>query len=160
MTAQTSYTINQAIAYAGLLFDVGPQVRISRNAEGAVPFGVAVIRGTDPDKQAKIGAAATGSLLGISYRSLEREGAANTGDIQYEDKETVGILQSGRIYAVCPAGCVPGAAVKAVNATGVLDAGAAAAGETALDDAQWDTTTAAGAIGVIVLNGLATTAGV
>lgn len=159
MTAQTSYTIDQGNAYAGQLFDVGPQVRISRSAEGIVPFGVAVVRGTDADRQAAIGAAADGSLLGISYRSLEREGAANTGEVDYSDKDTVGILQDGRIYAVCPTGCIPGAAVKAVNATGILDSGAAGVGETQLDDAQWDSTAAAGAIGVIRLSGLNTTAG-
>lgn len=159
MTAQTSYTIDQGIGYAGQLFDVGPQIRISRSAEGDVPFGVAVVRGTDADKQGAAGAAADGSLLGIAYRSLEREGAANTGEIQYNDTETLGILQSGRIYAVCPTGCVPGDLVNAVNATGVLDSGAAVAGETQLDDAQWDSTAAAGELGVIRLSGLNTTAG-
>lgn len=161
MTAQTSYTIYQAKAYAGQLVDLGPSVRISRSAEGDIDFGVVVGRGTDSVNQCVPGnGGALIDILGITYRSLEREGAANTGAIKYAEKETVGILQQGYIYAVCPSGCAAGATVKFNNTTGVLDAGGAVAGETVLDDAQWDSTTPAGEIGIIRLLGLSATAGV
>lgn len=160
MTAQTSYSINQAIAFAGQLADIGPMTRVSRDVEGSagINFGVVVGRGTDADRQCKVGGA-IGTILGVTYRSLEREGAANSAAVKYNEKETAGILQKGYIYAVCPAGCVPGDAVKYTIATGVLDAGAAAAGEASLDEAQWDSTAAAGAIAKLRLFGLAATAG-
>lgn len=158
MTAQTSYDRLQPAAYPGLLYGVGPKDIISRAVEGVagIEFGVACSRGTDVEKQVLPGGTA---FLGISVRSLDREGAANTGAIKYNETEAAALLREGYIWAVCPAGCNAGDPVKYTNATGVLDAGAAAAGETQLDEAQWDTTVAAGELGVIVLGGTSTTAG-
>ena len=85
MSAQTSYDIKQPVAYAGLIYAQAPHDIVSRDAEGVIPFGVACSRGTDKDKQAVVGGA---DFAGISIRSLEREGAANTGDIKYSDTET------------------------------------------------------------------------
>lgn len=161
MTAQTSYDINQPIAYAGLLYAQAPHDIISRLVETAagIAFGVAVSRGADPDRQAILGGA-TG-FLGISIRSLDKEGAVNTAAIQWNETESMGIIRDGYVWAVCPTGCVPGDIVNFVEATGVLDSGAAVGvGETQLDDAQWETTTAAGELGVIRINSTATTAGV
>lgn len=157
MTVQTSYDINQPKAYAGQLFGLAPKDVVSRAAEGAISFGVAVGMGTDEQKQVAAGIG-TG-FVGISLRSLEREGAIYTGNIAYADKETVGIIRSGYVWAVCPSGCNPGDPVNFVNATGVLDSGAAVAGETLLDDAIWDSTASAGELAVIRLDGLNTTAG-
>lgn len=159
MTAQTSYSINQGKAYPGGLYGLGNDDIISRDAEGEIAFGLVVSRGTDADRQAIPGGIADVNVLGISIRSLEREGVQGSNLVSYKDTETVGILQEGYIWAVCPTGCVPGDPVNFVNATGVLDSGAAVVGETSLDEAQWDTTAAAGELGVIRLNGLATTAG-
>jgi hypothetical protein len=160
MSAQTSYAINQPVAYAGLIYDAnsGRDV-VSRDAEGVVPFGVAVGRGTDADRQCAAGGAAT-AYLGVSVRSLEREGAANTGAVQYEDTETVGIMRTGYVWAVCPTGCVPGDAVIYTVATGVLDTGVAGVGAAEIDGAAWQTTTAAGDLGVIRLGSGSATAGI
>lgn len=150
MTAQTSYTINQAVAYAGLVYALAPSDIISRAVETAagVEFGAAVSRGTDKDKQAVVGGT---DFLGITIRSLEREGAANTGAVKYSQYEAAGIIREGYVWATCPAGCTPGDQVKYNNATGVLDSGVAGGGETQITGAVWDTTAAAGELAVIRL---------
>lgn len=151
MSAQLSYAINQALAYAGLLFDLNPTERISRAVEGAagIPFGVVVSRGTDKDKQCIIGGTA---FLGVTIRALDREGAANTGAISYAEKESAAILRDGYIWAICPTGCVPGANVKYDNTTGVLDAGAAGGGETQLNGSSWESTASAGELAILRFN--------
>lgn len=157
MTAQTSYEQNQQIAFAGMVFAQAPRDVVSRSVEtGPVAFGVAVSRGTNKDSQAVAGGA-TG-FLGIALRVLDMEGAANTGAVSYATSETVAILREGYVWAVCPTGCVAGDPVKYTDATGVLDSGAAAAGETAID-AYWDSSVAAGGLAVIRLNSNETTAG-
>ena len=150
MSAQLSYATNQAIAYAGLIFAQAPKDIISRDVEtvAGIAFGVVVSRGTDKDNQALLGG--TTGILGITVRSLEREGAANTGAIAYSEKETAGIMREGYIWAVCPTGCVPGDPANFTEATGVLDSGApSGVGETGLDDCFWDSTAAAGALAIL-----------
>lgn len=158
MSAQTSYSIKQPKAYAGLIYAQAPHDIVSRMVEtvAGIGFGVAVSRGTDKERQIVAGGT---DFLGITIRSLDKEGAANTGAIQWNETEAAGILRDGYIWAVCPAGCNPGDAVKYTNATGVIDAGAAAAGETQLDGAQWETVAAAGELAVIRIETSATTAG-
>jgi hypothetical protein len=158
MSAQTSYDIRQGKAYAGLIYAQAPHDIVSRAVETAagIGFGVAVTRGTDPDKQIVL--AASADFLGIAIRSLEKEGGT-AGDIQWNVKETAGIMRSGYIWAVCPTGCVPGNAVNYADGTGVLDSGAAGVGETSLDGATWETTASAGELGVVRLSTSAVTAG-
>jgi hypothetical protein len=158
MSAQTAYALNIAKAVAGLLYAQAPHDVISRSIETAAgaAFGLAVSRGTDADSQAVIGGTA---FLGVTLRTLDLEGAANTGAISYAVTETAAIISNGYVWVVCPTGCVPGDAVNYVAATGVLDSGAAAAGEQALNDAEWVTTAAAGGLAVLRLNSTKTTAG-
>ena len=150
MSAQTSYEINQAIAYAGLIFAQNPKDIISRDAEGVagLAFGIVVSRGTDKDRQCIIGG--TTGFLGVTVRALDREGVINTGAIKYNETEAVAIMRNGYIWAVCPTGCVPGDAVNFIEATGVLDSGApSGVGETGLDNCFWDSTAAAGELAVL-----------
>ena len=158
MSAQTSYSIEQPKAYAGLVYAQAPHDIVSRMVEtvDGIGFGVAVSRGTDAERQIVAGGTA---FTGITIRSLEKEGAANSGDIQWDETETAGILRDGYIWVTCPTGCNPGDQVKYTDATGVIDSGAAGADETQLDGAQWDTVAAAGELAVIRLNSLNTTAG-
>ncbi len=153
MSAQTSYDINQPIAYAGLIFAQAPHDIISRSVEtvAGIAFGVVVSRGSDADKQCLLGG--TANILGITVRALDREADNAAGAIEYSELETAAIMREGYIWAVCPTGCVPGDAVNFTEATGVLDSGApAGVGETGLDDCYWDTTAAAGELGVIRVN--------
>lgn len=148
MSAQTSYNIAQAIAYAGGIYAQAPHDIISRAVETAagIAFGVAVSRGTDKDAQAVVGGS---DLLGIVIRSLDKEGAANTGAIQWNELEQAGILRSGYVWAKCVAGCVPGNAVNYNTTTGVLDAGAPGAGEAAVPNASWESTASANGLAVL-----------
>lgn len=150
MSAQTSYTINQTKAYAGLISTQAPHDIVSRNIEGVagIGFGVAVSRGTDKENQASIGGT---DFLGITVRSLDKEGAANTGAIQWNEKEAAPILRSGYLWAVCPSGCNPGDDVIYTTLTGVLDSGTVSSGETQLEGGQWDTVASAGELAVIRL---------
>lgn len=150
MSAQTSYGINQPVAYAGQLFAQSPHDIISRLVEGAagIGFGVVVSRGTDKDTQALIGG--TTGILGITVRALDRESDDAAGAIEYAETESAAIIRDGYIWAVCPTGCVPGDAVNYTEATGVLDSGApVGVGETGLDDCYWDSTASAGELAVL-----------
>lgn len=159
MSAQTSYTIDQPIAYAGLIYAQAPKDIISRAVEtvAGIDFAVAVARGTDADKQVDL--AGSADFIGITVRSLEREGAANTGAIKYSQSETAGVMRKGYVWAVCPTGCNPGDSVLYTDGTGVLDSGTAGAGETQLNGATWETTAAAGELAVIRLESESVTAG-
>ena len=159
MSAQTSYSINQPVAYAGLIYAQAPHDIFSLVVEPAagIGFGVAVARGTDADKQCDF--AGSADFIGITVRSLDRESDDAVGSIEYSQYETAAIMREGYIWAVCPAGCNPGDAVKYIDGTGVLNAGAAGVGETQLDGAQWETTAVAGGLAVIRLSSDAVTAG-
>lgn len=158
MSAQTSYTRNLRKALAGMIFDLSDRVLSSRSCEnGPCAFGIGVTRGTDADNQAEPAVDETG-FKGVTVRVLDMEGAANTGALQYEDTETMALMEKGKIWVTVPAGCVPGDLAKYTNGTGVIDAGAAGAGETQLDG-YFDTTAAAGEVAVLVLNSTSTTAG-
>jgi hypothetical protein len=157
MSGQNSYDLRQASGYAGQVYSDAPKDIITRAVETAagIDFGVAVSQGA-ADDQATLGGTA---YLGVSIRSLDQEGAANTGAIKWDETEAMGILRTGYIYAVCPTGCVPMDAVKFTNTTGALDSGVAGVGETQLNGGTWQYTAAAGEIGVIRLESTLTTAG-
>ncbi len=149
MSAQTSYAIQQAVAYAGLLYAQAPHDIISRDVEtvAGIGFGIAVSRGTDKDRQIILGGDDT--FIGVTIRDLAREGAANTAAIKYSEKESAAVLRDGYVWVVCPSGCVPGDQANYVDATGVIDSGAAGAGETNIVGATFETTAAAGELAVL-----------
>ncbi len=150
--AQTSYSIKQGVAYEGGIYALAPHDIISRACEtvAGIDFGRVVSRGTDTEKEAVIGGAVP---IGITVRSLEREGAANSGDVAYAELETMAIMRKGGIWCICPDGCNPGDLVNYVEATGVLGAGApSGTGETALDGAVWDSVAAAGELALLRLD--------
>ena len=145
MSAQTSYTILQAKGLPGDLYALDPHEIASRAIEGTAPFGIAVSKGTNKDTQAVKGGA---DFLGITVRVLDKEGAANTGAIQYEDKEVASILRNGSIWAICPQGCVSGDPVDYDPATGVLANGGLG---TVIAGAKWDVSANAGELSIIRL---------
>lgn len=152
--AQTSYSIKQGVAYEGGIYALAPHDIISRACETAagIGFGLVVSRGTDPDVEAVIGGTVP---IGITVRSLEREGAANSGDVKYSVTETMAVMRKGGIWCKNPDGCVPGNLVNYVEATGVLGTGApSGAAETALNGARWDSTAAAGELALLRLDGI------
>lgn len=154
MSQQTSVSLSIQNATPGLIADIhaGNQI-ISAAAETAPPavigFGLVVSRGSDPDNQAVIGGDATG-ILGVTVRSVGKEAASiGATSLVYENTEAMAIMQSGYIMVTAASGASPGDPVKFDNATGVIDSGAPAAGETTITNAEWMETVEAGAIGKI-----------
>jgi len=151
MSNQTSYDINTANAVAGQVADIGFNEIDSFSAEGAIGFGVVVSRGTN-DGQALAGGDATG--IGVTVRDLAREGAANSGAVSYADTETAAVMRFGsgsKINVVVPSGGSAGDALNYIDATGVIDTGAAGAGETDITGATLEEDVAAGGVGIIRL---------
>jgi len=97
-----------AIATAGQKVDLRNDNVISFAAEGVVPFGLAVKRGTDPEKQCIVISANTETLLGVA---LKTHTVVQTGDIaQYADTDTVSVLEQGAVYVEVTAAVVAGEA--------------------------------------------------
>jgi len=156
MSNQTSVELSIDKATPGLVADIhGGNKIISAAVESAViAFGIVVSRGTDANEQAVLGGDATG-ILGVSVRELGRE-APSIGSLvsQYVLEENMAVMQEGYIYATCVDGCTAGDTPKFVNATGALGAGAAAAGETSLDNWEWMETAGAAEVAKLRVDGL------
>ena len=157
MGAQTSYQRLQNVAYEGQIYDLAPRDVVTGIVEGnnVVP-GRVVSRGTE-DQKVILGGSA---FLGISVRALDLEGSANTAVLEYSEGDTPAIMRSGYIWMVCLSGCTPGNAAfyipqsvadgtGGVIGSGQVDAGPPADGGIAIAGATWETTTAAGEIGLL-----------
>ena len=105
-------------AQEGQLADNGVTDKISRPVEeagGDVPFGRAVVVGTDPETATLPSAAAQG-LLGVSILThrvpnpnAEPDAQLNaTGDPVFKEKDAASILRKGRIYVVVETAVAPG----------------------------------------------------
>jgi len=95
--SQTTYNTEMDEGQEGLVTDLRPNTIISKVAEGAVPFGRALIAGTDPEIQVKIPAAAGGVFRGVSVGTwaMERNTATNA---EYLTTTSVSILRKGEIW--------------------------------------------------------------
>jgi len=150
---QTSYDLVHAPGFVGQVADMQLSNVFSRSVETSeIDFGLAVVRGT-ADDQALLPDGAAGSFLGLTVRTIA--GTADTaGDRKYQINESANILDEGMIYAICEDGCTQGDPVeyRYVAGTGQLGGLVTAnvVGESVLiPNAVWDTTTAAGEIGVV-----------
>lgn len=99
---QTAYNLKMAVAVAGLLFDLADNTVESAAAEGFVPFGSAVVKGTIDNgiggsAQVKVPSADGQLFRGIAVRDLSQPIPAS-GDAGYADTATVGYLRQGRIW--------------------------------------------------------------
>jgi hypothetical protein len=135
MAVQTTYGQAMAEALAGLLYDMRNITVESYAAEGNIPFGSAVVPGTDPRKQVKLATAGGQGFAGIALREDARMQDATTGIAQYLDKETVSVLRKGAVW-------VPTAgAVVAETPAFYVNSGATAGLFDDLDDSTTDATT-------------------
>lgn len=162
MSAQTSYDLSLVKGYPGLIYAQAPSDIVSRAVEtvAGIPFGVAVSRGTDKETQCVIGGT---DFLGIAIRSLDKEGAANTGAIQWNETEAAGILRYGYIWVISTFTSAVGQGVIYNNTTGAIRSdgtGPAGAGETLLDGATFETSSSAASLSLIRIDSAKTTAGV
>lgn len=157
---QTTYSDNLEVALEGQLADGTPHSIRGYAAEVEIPFGRAVIAGTDPDHQVKLPGLTTDKILGVSMQSHAREKDAATL------KDMINVMRQGAIYvrpedAVTPASPVfvrftANGAGKTVGQFLTTDDKVgddpAVATAVALPGARWETSAAAGGLAVLVIN--------
>lgn len=141
---------------AGQPADFNPSTIESRTNLNAtsINFGVAVCRGTTDDS-CKPQLLDADKILGISVRSPIQPADA-TGEIVYKQNESVPVMREGNIWALAFEATNRGDGVIAVTAQtgklGSVTGGVAGVGRVAVPGATWETTTAAGAVGLIRIN--------
>lgn len=126
MAVQTTYSATMAKAFAGLIYDMRNVTIESYACEStSIKFGSAVIAGTDPTKQVKVGATG-GSFRGIATHEYAHEADTTTGQATYLQYETVNVLRKGRVWVQTNGSVTENAAAYYVTATGLWSS----AGET------------------------------
>lgn len=125
-----------------------------RTAEGVIPFGVAVMEGTDPATQALKFSGATGVFTGVA---AHMDFTKTYG--QYEVLETVDIAKSGIRWVLVDEAVGPGDPVRVVHTDGTgITAGhfatSAVAGKTAvLTNAEFRSSTSGAGLVALYLSG-------
>lgn len=117
MSAQINYNAYQDVrGLHGSLYDLNPAELTSGCAEGAVPFGVAVSRGTN-EQQILAGGADT-DIIGISVRDLGKSSLTiGVTATQIEDTQMGTVLRSGYINVLLSTGSATAGAQARVNVT-------------------------------------------
>lgn len=143
MSVQTTYAQSIEPALAGVLANTSYQKDVNSFAAegGAIDFGLAVSRGTNPADQVTAGGT---DFVGISLRSLHNESDANTGIAAYAETETVPVLRSGYVWVECVAGCNVGDAGSYTAASGAITVGG-----TAIPNATFETAAPAGGLAIL-----------
>lgn len=133
MSAQTTYSINHARAFAGQLADINlSRDAISQPAGAVIPFGVVVQRSATTGI-VTVGGDALG--IGVALRDLTRENGLGNVDPTYVEFDTVVVLREGYVYvAIAGTGNI-GAAIFYDDTTGAIGVGTAGAGETQITNA-------------------------
>jgi hypothetical protein len=90
------YGFRLTAAQAGQKVDMATDIVDSFAAEGAIPYGRGVIRGT-ADNQCTLADDATEEFLGVSLFTHANEQAL-AGGAQYADKDAVSVLSFGRVW--------------------------------------------------------------
>jgi hypothetical protein len=149
------------VGYAGELVDQNPVISESKLNEGAtaIDFGVAVARGA-ADNTCKAPAVDGDAIIGLSMRHAIKAspgyGQMNAGVINYSQYDEVPVLREGYMFAVAFENATRGDGVISVTAQngklGSTTGGAVGAGRVAVPGATWETTVAAGAIGIVKIN--------
>jgi hypothetical protein len=148
----------QELGYAGQIAEASPSVIDSRINEstGSIDFGIAVARGTTADNTAKVIAADGDLPIGISGRHAIRP-ADSSINVNYAKFDAVPVVRMGFVFVVAFENVVRGTAALSITAQGGKIAsttgGAAGAGRVAIPGAVWETTTSAGSVGIVRING-------
>jgi hypothetical protein len=105
--SQTSYDLNMAAGQAGQKVNAMYDYVESKAAEGAIPFGRAVVAGTDAEKQVAVASADTETFRGVALftHSIPQDmdqsatmGEELTDGAEYRDKDTVSVLRKGQVW--------------------------------------------------------------
>lgn len=141
MSAQDNYSLLRSRGYAGSLYGKGPHQKDSYSVETAAGIapGLAVSVGSS-DTQAVLGST---SPVGVVIRTLDVEN--NTSDaIVYPQEHTISVVTSGDVLVELGNTGSKGDDIYSIDATGVIQAGTAGAGQTQLNGKLMETITAAG----------------
>lgn len=108
---QTTYSFSTPIGQPGGLYDLSPYALdafINEAADGAMKFGMGVVKGTDAGNAVKVPVAASvaGDFEGIVNNRRTTENAIDGGPV-IKNKATVGVLRYGRIYGLLAEGAAP-----------------------------------------------------
>lgn len=107
-TTASSYG-DLTVARAGAKYGLQNDEVASFAAEGAVPFGVAVKRGTDGEKQVEVIDADTDTFLGVALLTHTVTVASGETE-QYADEDTVSVLRQGSCWVEVTSAVAAGAA--------------------------------------------------
>lgn len=149
MALQTEYRDIQPAATLGAQATMIPATIVSRNVETAagIGFGRAVAQGA-ADKGIVLAGAGATKIVGITLLDRSATGSATTPDA-FRQRESARVLTKGDIWVTA---AIAVAAGDPVYVTGAGALTSAAADNTAIPGARWDTsTTAAGQLAVVRL---------
>ena len=96
MSVQTSYSKNIGVAYKGQVTDENNALISSALAEGDIPVGIAVVRGTADSRGVKVPTAG-GIFEGVVVRNLHQLEDAVTNVLEVQDGHEVPLLRRGTI---------------------------------------------------------------
>lgn len=94
---QLDYSLYMNTAFIGLISDLQAHRIVSAAAEGVVPFGIAVVPGTDAEKQIIVPTQTGEVFRGVSVATQAVEQNA-LGDAEYADTSVVSIMKQGTIW--------------------------------------------------------------
>jgi len=159
--SQTSYSIQAAQAFRGLLGDSGHDMYlVSRAVEEAagVPAGVMLTVGTDPVTQAKLPAATGEVLAGVVAHQQARDNLELAGNLMLEDGEPASLVRRGRVWVVVEEAVTPGDDVyfrhtaPGTEELGAFRTDADTANADQVVGASWLSTTAGAGIALLEIN--------
>lgn len=145
------------LGYAGQIVDTNPVTieTLINDQATAIDFGVAVARSA-ADNTCKAPTADGDKIVGISARHAIRP-ADSSNNVNYAQKDAVPVLRNGFVYVTAYENATRGDGVISVTAQngklGSTTGGAAGVGRVAVPNALWETTTAAGSIGIVRIAG-------
>ncbi len=153
---QTSYTQYNNELMLGNIADTSLRQTDSFLAQGAIGIAKAVVRGTDPARQAVqagTGAGQGALIFGIALTSLTLE-QSSAGVVQYADKDSVPVMRKGRVVVQVDSAVVAGATANFILATGNWDDTAVGAGveATPLLKARFVTGTTAAGLAILEIH--------
>lgn len=159
-------SIPSLLTYGGFLHDPGYAggivdelnvdiMNLINNGASAIDYGIAIAR--DASGQCRLIAADADKILGISVRfpikAAPGYGQANANVVQYQQYDEVPVLRHGNIYVLAYENVTQDDQALSITAQGGkiggVTGGAAGAGRVVIPDAIWQTTTAAGSIGIV-----------
>lgn len=148
---QSTYSENQAAAYAGMIADMSTADVDSRNCETAagIGFGLAVGQGS-ADKGVVLGASGAAVFVGISVRDITL--VNDVGD-EYQENDIVGVLTRGDIWVTAGGQVAPGNDVTFASTTGVLSSTGTSGSQFAIAGARWMTSAGSGELAIVRLGG-------